>query len=93
VYLGSYPARLLQVRRSLAHFPSPTPLQPHSILLRIPQQAKLPLTLTLAAYSQQAFNMPGGYVPSADRSNAIARVEAPVTLRGYLLCVFAAFGG
>lgn len=37
--------------------------------------------------------MPGGYVPSTDRSCALARVEAPVTLRGYLLCVFAAFGG
>jgi hypothetical protein len=37
--------------------------------------------------------MPGGFVPSADHSSALARVEAPVTLRGYLLCVFAAFGG
>ena len=37
--------------------------------------------------------MPRGYVPSADCSSALARVEAPVTLRGYLLCVFAAFGG
>jgi hypothetical protein len=37
--------------------------------------------------------MPGGYVPSADRSSALARVEALVTLRGYMLCVFAAFGG
>lgn len=37
--------------------------------------------------------MPGGYVSSADRSSALARVEAPVTLRVYLICVFAAFGG
>jgi hypothetical protein len=30
---------------------------------------------------------------SAARGDALGRVEAPVTLRGYLLCVFAAFGG
>ncbi|KAH7066566.1 general substrate transporter [Paraphoma chrysanthemicola] len=30
---------------------------------------------------------------SASRGGALGRVEAPVTLRGYLLCVFAAFGG
>jgi hypothetical protein len=34
-----------------------------------------------------------GWVASANRSGALYRVEAPVTLRGYLLCVFAAFGG
>jgi hypothetical protein len=30
---------------------------------------------------------------SAARGDALSRVEAPATLRGYLLCVFAAFGG
>lgn len=30
---------------------------------------------------------------STTRAVAPDRVEAPVTLRGYLLCVFAAFGG
>jgi hypothetical protein len=30
---------------------------------------------------------------SSTRGSALDRVEAPVTLRGYLLCVFAAFGG
>jgi hypothetical protein len=34
-----------------------------------------------------------GWAASANRSGALDRVEAPVTLRGYLLCVFAAFGG
>lgn len=34
------------------------------------------------------------WAPSATRgSGALDRVEAPVTLRGYLLCVFASFGG
>lgn len=33
------------------------------------------------------------WAPSAARGDALGRVEAPVTLRGYLLCVFAAFGG
>jgi hypothetical protein len=34
------------------------------------------------------------WAPSATRGgDALGRVEAPVTLRGYLLCVFAAFGG
>jgi hypothetical protein len=34
------------------------------------------------------------WAPSAVRGgDAHARVEAPVTMRGYLLCVFAAFGG
>jgi len=33
------------------------------------------------------------WAPSAHRGSDLARVEAPVTLRGYLLCVFAAFGG
>ncbi|KAF3010767.1 hypothetical protein E8E13_007565 [Curvularia kusanoi] len=33
------------------------------------------------------------WAPSANRGGALDRVEAPVTLRGYLLCVFAAFGG
>jgi hypothetical protein len=34
------------------------------------------------------------WAPSAARGgDAFGRVEAPVTLRGYLLCVFAAFGG
>lgn len=35
------------------------------------------------------------WAPSAIRahSSEVDRVEAPVTLRGYLLCVFAAFGG
>lgn len=30
---------------------------------------------------------------SAKGATELSRVEAPVTLRGYLLCVFAAFGG
>jgi hypothetical protein len=30
---------------------------------------------------------------SASRGDALSRVEAPVTIRGYLMCVFAAFGG
>ncbi|KAF1361731.1 general substrate transporter [Lizonia empirigonia] len=33
------------------------------------------------------------WAPSTNRGGALDRVEAPVTLRGYLLCVFAAFGG
>lgn len=33
------------------------------------------------------------WAPSASRGDTLDRVEAPVTLRGYLLCVFAAFGG
>lgn len=34
------------------------------------------------------------WAPTATRGNgALDRVEAPVTLRGYLLCVFASFGG
>lgn len=33
------------------------------------------------------------WAPSAAHRGGDARVEAPVTLRGYLLCVFAAFGG
>ena len=33
------------------------------------------------------------WAPSSTRGgSALDRVEAPVTLRGYLLCVFAAFG-
>jgi hypothetical protein len=36
--------------------------------------------------------MPAWGPSSASRGN-LDRVEAPVTLRGYLLCVFAAFGG
>jgi hypothetical protein len=31
--------------------------------------------------------------PSTNRSSALDRIEAPVTLRGYFFCVFAAFGG
>ncbi|KAF3045041.1 hypothetical protein E8E12_005627 [Didymella heteroderae] len=34
-----------------------------------------------------------GWATSVNRGGALDRVEAPVTLRGYLLCVFAAFGG
>ncbi|PSN72473.1 general substrate transporter [Corynespora cassiicola Philippines] len=34
-----------------------------------------------------------GWAPSAARHGDDSRIEAPVTLRGYLLCVFAAFGG
>lgn len=37
-----------------------------------------------------------GWTPSSNRATgngAVGRVEAPVTLRGYLLCIFAAFGG
>jgi hypothetical protein len=37
--------------------------------------------------------MPSWAPSSAARGGALGRVEAPVTLRGYLLCVFAAFGG
>jgi sugar porter (SP) family MFS transporter len=37
--------------------------------------------------------MPGGPAPPAGPSSAIARVEAPVTLKAYMMCVFAAFGG
>lgn len=33
------------------------------------------------------------WTPSAVRGGAINRIEAPATVRGYLLCVFAAFGG
>ncbi|KAF2464250.1 general substrate transporter [Lindgomyces ingoldianus] len=36
----------------------------------------------------------GRWAPSSNRAQGdVSRVEAPVTLRGYLLCVFAAFGG
>ena len=37
--------------------------------------------------------MPNWAPSSAARGGKNDRVEAPVTLRGYLLCVFAAFGG
>jgi hypothetical protein len=37
--------------------------------------------------------MPRWAPSSAARGDALGRVEAPATLRGYLLCVFAAFGG
>lgn len=33
------------------------------------------------------------WAPATRGGGALDRVEAPVTLRGYLLCVFAAFGG
>lgn len=34
------------------------------------------------------------WAPSSNRGRGdLDRVEAPVTIRGYLLCVFAAFGG
>jgi hypothetical protein len=33
------------------------------------------------------------WTPAAKRAGDLSRVEAPVTVRGYLLCVFAAFGG
>lgn len=35
------------------------------------------------------------WAPSSNRAQGgdLGRIEAPVTLRGYLLCVFAAFGG
>jgi hypothetical protein len=33
------------------------------------------------------------WAPAAKRAGDLSRVEAPVTVRGYLLCVFAAFGG
>lgn len=34
------------------------------------------------------------WAPSSNRATDVnARVESPVTLRAYLLCVFAAFGG
>lgn len=35
--------------------------------------------------------MPGGAVPAG--STDVNRVEAPVTLKAYLMCAFAAFGG
>lgn len=34
-----------------------------------------------------------GHITFAAHHVAVDRVEAPVTMRGYLLCVFAAFGG
>ncbi|KAF2868116.1 general substrate transporter [Massariosphaeria phaeospora] len=37
--------------------------------------------------------MPGWAPSSVRRGGGGSRVEAPVTVRGYLLCVFAAFGG
>ena len=40
--------------------------------------------------------MPGGAVPrsmSLTGTNDLARIEAPVTLKAYLICAFAAFGG
>lgn len=36
--------------------------------------------------------MPGGAVPSAGVVDA-RRIEAPVTVKAYLMCAFAAFGG
>jgi hypothetical protein len=33
------------------------------------------------------------WAPSSRRGGDLSRVEAPVTMRGYLMCVFAAFGG
>lgn len=33
------------------------------------------------------------WAPAASHRGGSSRVEAPVTLKGYLLCVFAAFGG
>ena len=37
--------------------------------------------------------MPGGGAPVITGTTEVARVEAPVTLRAYLICAFAAFGG
>jgi len=37
--------------------------------------------------------MPRWAPSSAARGAGIGRDEAPVTMRGYMLCVFAAFGG
>lgn len=36
--------------------------------------------------------MPGGAVPLSVPTD-VAHIEAPVTLKAYLLCAFAAFGG
>lgn len=37
--------------------------------------------------------MPGGAGPAAVSGVDALRVEAPVTIRTYLMCAFAAFGG
>lgn len=35
--------------------------------------------------------MPGGVVPTG--TSNVARTEAPVTVKAYMMCAFAAFGG
>jgi len=37
--------------------------------------------------------MPGGFVPDLLATTDVNRIEAPVTLKAYLMCAFAAFGG
>jgi len=37
--------------------------------------------------------MPGGAAPPSGGPHDITRVEAPVTIKAYLMCIFAAFGG
>ncbi|RYP05633.1 hypothetical protein DL765_009782 [Monosporascus sp. GIB2] len=37
--------------------------------------------------------MPGGVIPAVEGTANLDRVEAPVTLKAYMICVFAAFGG
>ena len=37
--------------------------------------------------------MPGGFVPDLLATTDVNRIEAPVTIKAYLMCAFAAFGG
>jgi hypothetical protein len=37
--------------------------------------------------------MPGGGVAPLAAPTSIERIEAPVTLKAYLMCAFASFGG
>jgi hypothetical protein len=44
-------------------------------------------------HSNPTYNMPGGGVMPITGTADVSRVEAPVTLRAYLIVAFAAFGG
>lgn len=63
---------------------------PRSISLIIPTSlSKVSLIATPSTEISLLVNMAGGIAGTTD----VGRVEAPVTLKAYLMCAFAAFGG
>jgi MFS family permease len=53
----------------------------------------LNLVFTSSAKQRQSLIMPGGGVMPITGTSDVARIEAPVTVRAYLIVAFAAFGG